>query len=459
MTDHVFLGSKFGAADRALLDALKIRAVVNLTAGRTRVPNHFEGSGIEYLHLELTDELLSNPSLALPQACKAIHSWGKENRNVLVHCHAGLSRSATVVLAWMMRHRGLSLAEGTELFMQRRGRRPKCNPSFWCYLAALERELRGWAPGTPPSFDFTAWLLEDLAKMGLKQDASQIVRALQQDADWVDFTLFYTSVSGWGLKTLLVAQRVAQQNAPEVRLACKAANVACELMEVYHMWPALLAFCLRILQPLVAHSDSKPSEHIFALGAVSKTITAMQAHSDTADVQESGCATLAYLAARREDCAKEVSLLGGIECVINAMRAHLADEKVQTTGCVTLLVLSHSPHCKARLADLGGLDTLLIAMRTHLFLPKLQELGCKAIVGMVKDAHGMTDFYKFAAYDVVLMALQAHPADAGVQQHATDALLWLGNGQRIENASHTAQFAKEVAPNGGMVIGVRLPGA
>ncbi|CAK0866143.1 unnamed protein product, partial [Prorocentrum cordatum] len=144
--DHVFLGTRFAAMDRAIFDALEIKAVVNLTAGASRVPNRFEAWGVQYLHVELMDELVTDPSQAVPMGVAALRRWGEDGLNVLVHCQMGLSRSTLLVLAWLMRHAGLSLKAAAGLMVERRGRRPKCNPSFWFYLAALERELHGWGP-------------------------------------------------------------------------------------------------------------------------------------------------------------------------------------------------------------------------------------------------------------------------------------------------------------------------
>ncbi|CAE8706464.1 unnamed protein product [Polarella glacialis] len=191
--DLVFVGSEFGAANRDLLDGLGIRAVINVTAGSGRVPNHFESSGdFEYLHFELFDQPGSDPSEAARGSCEALSRWGQEGRRTLVHCSAGLSRSVTLVLAWLMESKGLSLLDAVELVNEQRGRRVQCNPSFWCFLAALERRQKGWPPGTTPSFDFTRWVVEDLEKMGF--DAALVRQALHDRADWVHFETLMDSV-------------------------------------------------------------------------------------------------------------------------------------------------------------------------------------------------------------------------------------------------------------------------
>eukprot|EP00947_MAST-08B_sp_MAST-8B-sp1_P004366 g4366.t1 len=61
---------------------------------------------------------------------------------VLVHCLAGSSRSATLVLGYLIKHRGLSFRDSLELV---RRNRPVANPNrgFWRQLVAFEMDVRG----------------------------------------------------------------------------------------------------------------------------------------------------------------------------------------------------------------------------------------------------------------------------------------------------------------------------
>ena len=42
--------------------------------------------------------------------------------NILVHCSAGLSRSASMIVAWLMIEQKLSLKEAIEFIVEKRGR-------------------------------------------------------------------------------------------------------------------------------------------------------------------------------------------------------------------------------------------------------------------------------------------------------------------------------------------------
>jgi len=436
IADRVFLGTKFGAANRARLDALCIRAVINVTGGGTRVPNHFAAEGIQYLHLELMDELITDPSCAVPQACQAISAFTRQGLNVLVHCQAGLSRSATVVLAWLMREKAFSLQEAVTFFAKQRGRRPKCNPSFFCYLAGLERELRAWPSGTPPSLDFTPWLLEDLESMGLSYSEEEVAKALHEDADWVHFALFYTSLCGWGFDRLMAAQCVAQRQRPGLAMAKKAAGTALELLEVYRALPAARLFCLRIIGSLASSGDVRLCSTLLAEGAVGKVLHAMFFGRGEAEIQEAGCAILAYLATSGPAGAHEVLSLGGVRLVLTAMRAHPDRPEAQAAACGALWALTGGPAARAEIVASGGTPAALEAMRRHLAAARVQEFACALLGSLVGEPQGWMAATSLGAAGIVAGVAALHPAEAALQRHAQRALVLLAGSPASGSKPH-----------------------
>ena len=71
-----------------------------------------------------------------------IHKYRSQNKNVLVHCGAGISRSATIVLAYLIQHLDLSLDDAFVLVQQKRPR--ACpNSGFWDQLVEFEKTNRG----------------------------------------------------------------------------------------------------------------------------------------------------------------------------------------------------------------------------------------------------------------------------------------------------------------------------
>lgn len=74
-------------------------------------------------------------------ACTAIESARQSGRAVLVHCHMGMSRSVSIVLAYFVRHRNTSLQDAFEIVS---AMRPVACPNegFWCQLAEWEMKYR-----------------------------------------------------------------------------------------------------------------------------------------------------------------------------------------------------------------------------------------------------------------------------------------------------------------------------
>ena len=71
-----------------------------------------------------------------------IHKYRSQNKNVLVHCGAGISRSTTIVLAYLIQHLDLSLDDAFVLVQQKRSR--VCpNSGFWNQLVEFEKTNKG----------------------------------------------------------------------------------------------------------------------------------------------------------------------------------------------------------------------------------------------------------------------------------------------------------------------------
>lgn len=63
-------------------------------------------------------------NMALPKAVDMLHQWlTLESQTVYVHCQSGISRSATVVIAYIMRERNVTLLEAYDIVFQVR---PHC---------------------------------------------------------------------------------------------------------------------------------------------------------------------------------------------------------------------------------------------------------------------------------------------------------------------------------------------
>lgn len=101
-----------------------------------------------YHRLSLNDSPTSSISKVSEEACKVIEdavaskAKGGGKGKILVHCSAGISRSPTLVVAYLMRSHGMSLKAALGLVVRAR---PQVSPNsgFLQQLKRLEEELYG----------------------------------------------------------------------------------------------------------------------------------------------------------------------------------------------------------------------------------------------------------------------------------------------------------------------------
>ncbi|XP_074526382.1 dual specificity protein phosphatase 2 [Halichoeres trimaculatus] len=112
----LFLGSAIHSSRRETLTAAGITAVLNVSS---TCPNFYEGE-FEYLRLTVEDSLAADIRACFSTAISFIDSVKQNGGRVLVHCQAGISRSATICLAYLMHTQRVRLDEAFDFVKQRR---------------------------------------------------------------------------------------------------------------------------------------------------------------------------------------------------------------------------------------------------------------------------------------------------------------------------------------------------
>jgi len=112
----LYLGSAYHASRKDMLDMLGITALINVSAN---CPNHFEES-FQYKSIPVEDNHKADISSWFNEAIEFIDSVRNKGGRVFVHCQAGISRSATICLAYLMRTNRVKLDEAFEFVKQRR---------------------------------------------------------------------------------------------------------------------------------------------------------------------------------------------------------------------------------------------------------------------------------------------------------------------------------------------------
>lgn len=72
---------------------------INLSHPKSQVPYHLHIKGEDHEHFDL--------SIYFDQAIKFIE-MARQKTNILIHCMAGVSRSVTLLLAYLIKNKGMS---------------------------------------------------------------------------------------------------------------------------------------------------------------------------------------------------------------------------------------------------------------------------------------------------------------------------------------------------------------
>ena len=160
ITSGLFLGDY---SDASNLDALRARNICRVLNVASECPVSKEvEKNLLTMHVRLDDHSDENISLHFDECLAFIRQGIERGEGVLVHCRMGISRSATIVLAYLMKY-GLNGDEAfaesplslpvsyQTVFQFLKSRRPEVNPNFGFCLALrsldVDRGLRSdiWA--------------------------------------------------------------------------------------------------------------------------------------------------------------------------------------------------------------------------------------------------------------------------------------------------------------------------
>jgi dual specificity MAP kinase phosphatase len=135
---ELFLGNAVNSEDLEWLKKHNIEYILNVTSD---LPNIFEEQGsIKYMQIPISDHAGQNLASFFPQAIEFIDKGRAQKKGVLVHCLAGISRSVTVMLAYLMAHRQLSLNEAYNMILKRKANIDP-NFHFMHQLHSFEKQL------------------------------------------------------------------------------------------------------------------------------------------------------------------------------------------------------------------------------------------------------------------------------------------------------------------------------
>ncbi|KAI9275329.1 protein-tyrosine phosphatase-like protein [Sporodiniella umbellata] len=110
---HLYLGSERNTLDLNSLKRLSVNAILNVAAEVTYPEEYMFQSTMGYYKLSW-EHNQDNLSIELQKAINIIDKTRSAGQNILVHCQCGVARSATVIIAYMMKVKRLSLQDAYE---------------------------------------------------------------------------------------------------------------------------------------------------------------------------------------------------------------------------------------------------------------------------------------------------------------------------------------------------------
>jgi len=114
---YLLIGNQRDAANKERLTELGVTHILNVTA---HLPLHFENEGITYMRLPASDSGSQNLKQYFSEAISFIECAQAANGKVLVHCQAGVSRSPTIVAAYLIARSRKSLSDAFTFIKDRR---------------------------------------------------------------------------------------------------------------------------------------------------------------------------------------------------------------------------------------------------------------------------------------------------------------------------------------------------
>ena len=138
INDFILLGNACNARDYYKLKEENVGLIVNCTKD---IPDYFEDE-FEYERVDVKDINEANILPHLDRLSDIIENFKNKNpgKKVLVHCFMGSSRSATIVIAYLMKYKGLRRRDALNFCKDKRAL-VNINTDFFAQLLEYEKTL------------------------------------------------------------------------------------------------------------------------------------------------------------------------------------------------------------------------------------------------------------------------------------------------------------------------------
>ena len=138
--DNIYLGNACDASYFYKLKENNITSIINVT---DEIPNYFKGD-FTYLKISIND---INSEHFTPKQFEAVLEFIKQqqenfpDKNILIHCYMGSSRSATIVILYLMTKHNMTLEKAIHFIKQKRDI-ININTTFLTDLRNYQKQLK-----------------------------------------------------------------------------------------------------------------------------------------------------------------------------------------------------------------------------------------------------------------------------------------------------------------------------
>jgi len=144
IVESLFLGNIW---DVGLKEDMKTLGITHILSVATGASPSFKNS-FTYLHIDIRDVVEDDLLQHFESACKFIHEGLTSGGKVLVHCMQGRSRSSSCLIAYLIKHKDMSLEEALAHTKAQRDI-VKPNEGFMEQLRTFESNLQKNSPDSP----------------------------------------------------------------------------------------------------------------------------------------------------------------------------------------------------------------------------------------------------------------------------------------------------------------------
>lgn len=125
--NHLFIGNRHAAKNLCLLKEHGITHVVNCADELEHYVENYESNDIKWLFLPMLDcSYEGDVESYIPHAIPFIDDAVTNNQKVLIHCAAGISRSSSITIAYLMHKYNLRYERA---FSRVKSKRSCCRPN------------------------------------------------------------------------------------------------------------------------------------------------------------------------------------------------------------------------------------------------------------------------------------------------------------------------------------------